>query len=57
MRQAVDEPDGSHLREKGADERDELAGEIEAEVAMPQRAEELGERSCALLGFIEERRG
>ena len=41
--EAIDEPDGGDARHPGADERDALAAEEEAEVAMAQRAPGVGE--------------
>jgi len=43
-REPVHEPALRHRLHPGADERDELAAEEEPEVAMPERAEAVGER-------------
>jgi hypothetical protein len=54
FREAVDQPRGGDARHPGADQRDGLAAEEEAEIAMAQRAPRVGEIAGGLTRVVGE---
>ena len=56
MREAIDEPSGGEARHPGADDGDALAEVEEAEVAVTQRAADVGEGAEPRRGLLRWRR-